>query len=52
MPRGGGWGGGHSFSIYACFSGKKETSMHISRTLQSFSRKTLRKIGPKRARKY
>ena len=60
MPR------GHSLSIYARFSGKKRTSMYISRRsllhsstvqrsffpLQSFSRKTLRKISPKRARIY
>ena len=58
---------GHSLSIYARFSGKKRTSLYISREkgdhftstaqrpffpLQSFSRKTLRKIGPKSARKY
>ena len=60
MPR------GHSLSIYARFSGKKRSSMYISREkgdhyyiqtrhndlflpLQSFSRKTLRKIGPKSA---
>ena len=55
---------GDLLSIYACFSGKKRTSMYISQEkgdhyyiqtmaqrsffpLQSFSRKTYEKIGPK-----
>ena len=59
MPR------GHSLSIYARFSGKKKTSMYISRgkgdhyyiqtwrndlffPLQSLSRKSKRKIGPRK----
>ena len=63
MPR------GHSLSIYARFSGKKRTSLYISREkgdhyyiqtrhnyrffpLQSFSRKTQRKIGPKSGSKF
>ena len=61
--------GGCSLGIYARFSGKKRTSMFISREkgdhyyiqtrhndlfspLQSFSRKTERKIGSNSARKY
>ena len=60
---------GHSLSIYARFSGKKRTSLNISREkgahfyiqtrhndlfflLQSFPRKTKRKISRKSARKY
>ena len=59
---------GHSLSIYARFSGKKRTSMYISRQAiiitskhgttiffsdyNLFLGKLKRKIGPKSARKY
>ena len=56
MPRGALFGQKENFT--ECFSGKRRSLLHLNTAqrsffpLQSFSRKTSRKIGSKRARNY